>query len=209
LIVSFKNKGTEDIFDGKNTKEARKICPRSIWKMTSRKLYQLNSVHVLYELSILPGNHLELLTGDREGQYSIRINKQYRICFKWTEYGPDEVEIIDRLSLKSVATMRVPTHREPTHPGEMLLEEFLMPMGITQRELATAIDVPYQRLNELVNKKRAVTPSTALRLAKFFGMSEAFWLNLQLKWDLYTIKKSEANELSNIKPFIQPSDSEA
>lgn len=209
MIVSFKNKGTEDIFDGKNTKEARKICPRSMWKIASRKLYQLNSVYVLYELSILPGNHLELLTGDREGQYSICINKQYRICFKWTESGPDEVEILDRLSLKVVTTTRVPTHREPTHPGEMLLEEFLMPMGITQRELATAIHVPYQRLNEIVNKKRPVTASLALRLAKVFGMSEVFWLNLQLRWDLYRIKKSDENELKNIKPFIQPFDSEA
>ncbi|MEN8215362.1 MAG: HigA family addiction module antitoxin [Pseudomonadota bacterium] len=108
-----------------------------------------------------------------------------------------------------MVTTRVPTQREPTHPGEMLLEEFLMPMGITQRELATAIHVPYQRLNEIVNKKRPVTASIALRLAKVFGMSEVFWLNLQLKWDLYRIKKSDENELNNIKPFIQPSDSEA
>jgi len=208
LIVSFKNQGTEDIFDGKNTKEARKICPRTMWKIASRKLYQVNSVHVLYELTRLPGNHLDLLTGDREGQYSISINKQYTICFKWTEAGPDEVEILDRLSLIAVVTTRVPRQREPTHPGEMLLEEFLVPMGITQRELATAIQVPYQRLNEIVNKKRPVTASLAIRLAKVFGMSEVFWLNLQLKWDLYRIKKSDEKELNNIKPFIHPSDSE-
>lgn len=66
--------------------------------------------------------------------------------------------------------VRIPTHREPTHPGEMLVEEFLRPMGITQRELADSINVPYQRVNELVNGKRGVTPGTALRLAKFFGM---------------------------------------
>jgi addiction module HigA family antidote len=67
--------------------------------------------------------------------------------------------------------IRIPTHREPTHPGEMLLEEFLNPMGLTQRDLADAIHVPYQRVNELVNGRRGVTPSTALRLAKYFGMS--------------------------------------
>ncbi len=67
--------------------------------------------------------------------------------------------------------MRIPTHREPTHPGEMLREEFLIPMEISQRDLADAIHVPYQRVNELINKKRGVTPSTALRLAKFFGVS--------------------------------------
>ena len=97
--------------------------------------------------------------------------------------------------------VRVPTHREPTHPGEMLIEEFLVPMGITQRELASSIHVPYQRINEIINKRRGVTPSTALRLAKFFGMSEDFWMNLQLRWDLYKAKRVEAEELKTIKPF--------
>ena len=92
--------------------------------------------------------------------------------------------------------MRIPSDREPTHPGEMLLEEFLKPMEITQRELADAIHVPYQRVNELVNMKRGVTPSTALRLATFFGMSADFWLNLQMRWDLYKAQKNEASELT-------------
>jgi addiction module HigA family antidote len=97
--------------------------------------------------------------------------------------------------------VRVPTHREPTHPGEMLIEEFLGPMGITQKELAVSIHVPYQRINEIINKKRGVTPSTALRLAKYFGLSEDFWMNLQLRWDLYKAKQSEEMELKTIKPF--------
>ena len=97
--------------------------------------------------------------------------------------------------------VRIPTHREPTHPGEMLLEEFLIPMGITQRELANAIHVPYQRVNEIVNKRRGITPSTALRLAKFLGMSEDFWMSLQLRWDLFKAKQSEVKELKAIKPF--------
>jgi len=81
--------------------------------------------------------------------------------------------------------VRIPTNRAPTHPGEMLLEEFLEPMGISQRELANAIHAPYQRVNEIINKKRGITPSTALRLAKFFSVTEEFWLSLQLRWDLY------------------------
>jgi addiction module HigA family antidote len=97
--------------------------------------------------------------------------------------------------------VRVPTHREPTHPGEMLLEEFLLPMGITQKELADSIHVPYQRINEIINKKRGVTPSTALRLARYFGMTEDFWLNLQLRWDLYKARQNEAKELKRIRPF--------
>lgn len=97
--------------------------------------------------------------------------------------------------------IRVPTHRQPTHPGEMLLEEFLTPMGLTQRELAAAIHVPYQRINEIINGRRGMTPSTALRLAKFFGMSASFWMNLQLRWDLYQTQQAEAQELETIEPY--------
>jgi addiction module HigA family antidote len=97
--------------------------------------------------------------------------------------------------------VRIPTNREPTHPGEMLVEEFLLPMEITQRELADAIHVPYQRVNELVNKKRGITPSTALRLARFFGVSADFWLNLQIRWDLYKAQQVEKTELSKIKDY--------
>ncbi len=97
--------------------------------------------------------------------------------------------------------IRIPTHRAPTHPGEMLLEEFLKPMGLTQRELADAIHVPYQRINEVINGRRGITPSTALRLSKFFGVSADFWMNLQLRWDLYFAQESETKALRNIKPI--------
>lgn len=96
--------------------------------------------------------------------------------------------------------VRVPTNRTPTHPGEMLLEEFLKPMEISQRQLADGIHVPYQRVNEIVNGRRGVTPATALRLAKYFGNSAGFWLNLQLRWDLYFAQKSEADSLETIEP---------
>lgn len=96
--------------------------------------------------------------------------------------------------------VRIPTHRSPTHPGEMLLEEFLIPLALTQREVATAIQVPYQRINDLVNGRRGITPSTALRLAKYFEVSPSFWLNLQLRWDLYHAEKKEAQTLEAILP---------
>ncbi len=91
--------------------------------------------------------------------------------------------------------VRIPTDREPTHPGEMLLREFLIPLGMTQRDLASAIRVPYQRVNEIVRGRREVTPSTALRLFRFFGVSPGFWMNLQLRWDLYHTQRSEAEQL--------------
>ena len=96
--------------------------------------------------------------------------------------------------------VRIPTHRTPTHPGEMLLEEFLIPLELTQRKLATAIHVPYQRINDLVNGRRGITPSTALRLARYFKVSAAFWLNLQLRWDLYHAGQKEAEVLDAIQP---------
>lgn len=95
MIVSFNDKATEDIFEGANTKQARKACPQTLWRIAARKLDQLDSVKQLEELKIPPGNRLELLSGDREGAYSIRINEQYRICFVWEDAGPAQVEIVD------------------------------------------------------------------------------------------------------------------
>ena len=97
--------------------------------------------------------------------------------------------------------VRIPTNRIPTHPGEMLLEEFLVPASLTQRELANSIHVPYQRINDIVNGRRGITPSTALRLAKFFGNSADFWMNLQLRWDLYHAQNDELKILTKIKPY--------
>lgn len=95
MMQLFKNKGTEDIFNGKNTKDARKLCPRKFWEIATRKLDQLDSVKTLEELRIPPGNMLEALKGDREEEHSIRINNQYRICFKWSETGLESVKITD------------------------------------------------------------------------------------------------------------------
>ena len=95
MIQSFKNAGTEDVFNGENTRAARRTCPDSLWKVAARKLDQLDSVVSLDELRVPPGNQLEALSGDRKGQHSIRINQQYRVCFAWTDLGPAEVEIVD------------------------------------------------------------------------------------------------------------------
>ena len=95
MIQSFKDSGTEDIFNGKNTKDARSLCPESLWKVAVRKLDQLDSVTKLQELRIPPGNQLEALSGNRKGRHSVRINDQYRICFRWTDLGPEQVEIVD------------------------------------------------------------------------------------------------------------------
>lgn len=95
MIVSFKDDGTEDIFNGHNIKAARQTCPQSLWKVAGRKLDQLDSVATVNELRVPPANRLEALAGDRKGQHSIRINEQYRLCFVWTDSGPAHVEIVD------------------------------------------------------------------------------------------------------------------
>ncbi len=95
MIQNFKTKGAEDIFNGIRSREARRTCPENIWRVAARKLDQLDSVEGIDELRIPPGNRLEELSGDRQGQHSIRINDRYRICFVWTVSGPDQVEIVD------------------------------------------------------------------------------------------------------------------
>lgn len=95
MIVSFVTNGTEDVFNGRQSKAARQCCPVGLFRVARRKLDQLDSVSSLDELRIPPGNRLERLHGDRLEQYSIRVNEQYRICFVWTDLGPDNVEIVD------------------------------------------------------------------------------------------------------------------
>lgn len=95
MIKSFRDRGTGDIFDRKNTREARQACPQQIWRVAQRKLDQLNGVVSLESLKIPPGNFLEALKDDRTGQHSIRINNQFRICFAWTDDGAEDIEITD------------------------------------------------------------------------------------------------------------------
>jgi toxin HigB-1 len=95
VIRSFGDTGTEDIWNGLSTKVARRTCPQTLWKIAARKLDLLDSAAILDELRIPPNNRLEKLVGDRDGQHSIRINDQYRICFTWADEGPEEVEIVD------------------------------------------------------------------------------------------------------------------
>jgi len=95
MIVSFADQATEDVFDGRNSAEARECLPRDLWRVAGRKLDQINASTMLDDLRVAPGNMLEALKRDRKGQHSIRINDQYRICFVWSERGAEDVEIVD------------------------------------------------------------------------------------------------------------------
>jgi addiction module HigA family antidote len=97
---------------------------------------------------------------------------------------------------------RLPRQRPPTHPGEMLLEEFVKPLGITQSELAIRLGISFPRLNDVIHGRRSVTPDTALRLAKVVGMSADFWLGLQVDWDLWhALRGPTAQAISALEPL--------
>ena len=164
MIRSFACRETALIWTGKRSRK----LPSDIQASALRKLRMLNQARVLEDLRVPPGNRLEALKGDREGQHSIRINDQWRICFR---LGPmrGQRRRHRRLSLRQ--DDQLPN----LHPGEILIEEFLKPMGISQNPVAREIDVAPRRINELVLGKRAVTADTALRLARYFGVSEGFW----------------------------------
>ncbi len=95
MIRSFADRGTEDIFNRRSSRQARGTCPQSLWGVAQRKLDMVNAAVSLASLRLPPGNALEPLMGDREGQHSIKINDRYRICFVWTSEGPENVEIVD------------------------------------------------------------------------------------------------------------------
>jgi proteic killer suppression protein len=95
MIQSFANAGTEDVFNAKDTRAGRQVCPVGLWRIAQRKLTQLNAVRTLAQLAVPPGNRLEALRGTRRGQHSIRINDQYRVCFRWADAHAYDVEIVD------------------------------------------------------------------------------------------------------------------
>lgn len=107
-----------------------------------------------------------------------------------------------QITINEFIGRRLPRNRPPTHPGEMLFEEFVKPLALTQAELARRLSVSYPRLNEIIKGRRSVTPDTALRLSRVLGMSADFWLGLQQDWDLWHAMNSpEAKRIDRLKPI--------
>ena len=206
MIRSSKDPGARDVFDGVDSEAARKLLPRELHENARRKMDLLNSAVSLRSLN-LPGLRLEALDGEHEGQHSIRINKRYRICFQWESKvrSRPNVGMVAGPSLtdrKEQSMRRLPTHRRPAHPGEVLLEDFLEPVGLTQKDAAQRLRISYPRMNELVNGKRRVTPETALRFGKLTDTDPAFWLNLQQALDLWDALQTDvADEIELIEPM--------
>ena len=184
MIVSFADAVTEGLW---TNGRSRKI-PANMTRVALRKLAQIHFAARLDDLRAPPGNHLEALVGDRRGQYSIRINDQWRICFEWEDKN-----------------VKRKIHRGAAwnlHPGEILREEFLKPIEMSSYKLAKNLRVPVPRIHDIVLEKRGITADTAVRLARFFGTSPEFWMNAQSFYEVRRAQNELADELSRIEPRV-------
>jgi addiction module HigA family antidote len=185
VISSFGDATSADIYHGCDTKAARRIR-RELWSRVQQKLDLLNACTSVEDLRTPPANRLEKLRGDLAGFYSIRVNQQYRIVFKFANGNCEAVRCTD---YHWGVTVMLPEFRVATHPGQILLAEFLEPLRLTQADLARALRIPVNRVNELVRGKRGVTPESALLLSEYFGNSPEFWMNLQTAHDLSRVRQ--------------------
>ena len=192
MIKSFADKETELIYNQKFSKR----LPTTIQKVALRKLMMIDNAKCLEDLRVPPSNHLEQLSGDRKGQHSIRINDQWRVCFTEKDGHYYDVEIVDYHQEQIMSDfIETPTI------GEILSEEFLIPLGISAYKLAQAINVPTSRIQDILHNRRKITVDTSLRLAKFFGLSDGYFMSLQDDIDIRNAKMELAPQLEEIKAY--------
>jgi antitoxin HigA-1 len=140
------------------------------------------------------------LRGGRVGQHSIRINDRWRICFVWIDRDAEDVEIVDYHQQLDKVDQVSKSPLAPVHAGEILREEFLVPLGVTAYALAAELQVPRTRIERLVREETPVTPDTALRLARYFGTTPEFWLGIQSRFDVETARQLVSDDIAAIKP---------
>jgi addiction module HigA family antidote len=187
MILSYRDKRTQAFAEGQSAREFQSFA-----RQAYRRLEVLDAATSLDELRALRSNRLEALKGDRAGQYSIRVNMQWRICFDWTRgaLGPS-------MSRSSIITEEMMTMRPAIHPGEILADE-LEEISVTPTELARQLRVPANRITQIVQGKRSITGDTALRLGHWFGMSAQFWLNLQSAYDIRVAGQTAGAEIARL-----------
>jgi addiction module HigA family antidote len=184
MIKSFRDRATERLWMGAFVKRFSGIERQAL-----RKLDMLHSARELNDLRAPPANRLETLAGDRRGQHSIPSTTNGASA----SFGPRRVR---PMSKSSITTRGIATpNRVTTHPGEVLDEEFLVPLGISVNALAMALRVPATRIGAIVKGERSVTADTALRLARFFGTSPEFWMNLQAMYDLTKARRDSGGKI--------------
>lgn len=193
MIVGYRDRRTRDFAAGKRIKAFS-----GIERAARLKLDRLEAATGVKDIAALPGNRLETLVGDRKGQYSIRINDQWRICFEWPDHapGPSSVEIVDYHQEGKMAAITI-------HPGEHLAEE-LRELGMSAAELARKLNVPTNRITGILNGQRSITGDTALRLGHFFGMRPEFWLNLQSLYELRVAQEKAGRAIRALPRLKNP-----
>jgi addiction module HigA family antidote len=188
VIKSFADKDTRALYLGR--------CPqrwRAIRSRAERKVTLLDAAASLDFLRAPPGNRLEKLGGDRGGQWSIRINDRWRVCIRWEDGDARDVEIVDyHWGGKTMAGNKM----RPIHPGEILREEYMSPLGLSANSLARALGVTPARINDIVRERRGITADTALRLARYFGTDARSWMNLQSAYDLRVTELAQAERIA-------------
>lgn len=163
---------------------------RAFQSVAERKLQMLDIARRIDDLRIPPANRLEALKGNRRGQFSIRINDSVALVF--SRRRRKRLRRGDRrLPLRSATSNKM----RPIHPGEILREEFLVPLGLSASALALELKVPAPRINDIVHKRHAVTPDTALRLWRYFGTSPEFWMDPQTAFDLKTAARDSGEKI--------------
>ena len=191
MIRNFADKEAEKIWGGTPSRR----LPADIQSVTRRKLRMLNNAASLDDLRIPPANRLEALKGSRKGQYSIASTTNGASAFVGSTATPTTWKSSITTDVNE-STMNILPN---IHPGEVLLEEFLVPMDISQNALARAAGVPPRRINEIVLGKRGVTADTAVRLAAALGTSERFWLGLQADYDLEEAHRTLGKAIEKIE----------
>lgn len=201
-IKSFRDKEAEQLWEGKFVKKFSGIAKQAL-----DRLVRLNAAKSLGDLGALRGNRLEALKGDRQGEYSIRVNDQYRICFGWEHPHSVEVELTDyHQHRRGTAGVPQPKDNEmatkkkkkgsilPSHPGLMLKEE-LDERGLSVHALAMALHVPATRMHAITHGKRSISADTSARLGRYFGMSADFWLNVQTQYDMRLVDACQVEQI--------------
>lgn len=193
MIASYKDEDTERFAMGVRV---RRFVPFE--RVALRKIRQLQVCASLDDLRVPPGNRLEALKGDRAGQYSIRVNGAIGSALsgdrRWLGMSKSSIITSDETSADLLS---------PVTPGELLKEEFLVPMGISQYRLAKETGIPAQRIGQIVLGKRRVTADTDLRLCRYFGLTDGYWLRAQVAFDLEAEKRRIEPELDKIVPVQQ------
>jgi addiction module HigA family antidote len=198
VIRSFRSPDTERLFHDRDVARLR-----GIERSARRKLLILHRAHSLQDLRVPPGNRLEELKGRRQGNTASGSTTSGGSASP----GGEDMPLRLRSPIITEETKMAAKQLDPIHPGEILEEEFMRPLGLSANALARRIDVPVTRISEIVRGKRGITADTALRLSRLFGTSSGLWLGLQSEYDLRVARRDLSREdLIRITPLKKPAE---